>query len=116
MTDYFITRRAVLDLQDIYSHSVNKWGEKVADEYLEAVYRVFDQLSKNPELGRLRQKRSGPFLIYPAKKHFVIYDTFPKGIIIVTLLHQVRQIENIIENLGPSFITEITSLKKQLNE
>ena len=116
MADYFITRRAALDLQEIYGHSVERWGERVADEYLETVYRVFAQLTDSPELGKLRQKRSSPFLMYPAGNHFVIYDTFPKGIIILTLLHQVRKIESIIENLGPSFIYEITFLKKQFHK
>ena len=116
MADFFITRRAALDLRDIYSRSVKKWGESVADEYLEAVYRVFAQLANSPELGNLRRKRSSPFLMYPARKHFVIYDTFPKGIIFLTLLHQMRKIESIIENLGPSFISEISFLKKQLHE
>lgn len=116
MADYFISRRAALDLQDIYNRSAKEWGESVSDAYMETVYRVFAQLTKNPELGRLRQKRSGPFLMYPAGKHFVIYDTFPKGIIILTLLHQMRKIEIIIENLGPSFISEITDLKKQFHE
>ncbi|MCH8311396.1 MAG: type II toxin-antitoxin system RelE/ParE family toxin [Nitrospinae bacterium] len=116
MADYFITRRAALDLQDIYGHSVEKWGERVADEYLETVYGVFELVAKNPELGKLRRKRSGPFLMYPARKHFVIYDTLPEGIIILTLLHQMRKIESIIENLGPSFISEITFLKKQFHK
>jgi len=116
MADYFITRRAASDLQEIYGHSVEKWGESVGDDYLETIYRVFAQLAGNPELGKLRQKRSSPFLIYPSGKHFVIYDTFPQGIIILTLLHQVRKIESIIENLGPSFIYEITFLKKQFHK
>ena len=58
MADYFITRRAAFDLQDIYGHSVEKWGDSVADEYLEAVYRVFAQLAKSPELGNLKRKAS----------------------------------------------------------
>ena len=116
MADYFITRRAALDLQEIYGHSVEKWGESVGDDYLETIYRVFAQLAGNPELGKLRQKRSSPLLIYPAGNHFVIYDTFHQGIIMLTLLHQVLKIESIIENLGPSFITEITFLKKQFQK
>jgi len=116
MADYFITRRAAFDLQDIYGHSVEKWGESVADEYLETVYGVFEQITKNPQLGKLRRKRANPFLMYPAGKHFVIYDTLPEGIIILALLHQMRKIECIIENLGPSFISEITFLKKQIHK
>lgn len=111
-----MTRRAALDLQDIYGRSVKKWGDGVAGEYIEAVYGVFEQIANNPELGRSRRIRSSPFFMVPAKKHFVIYDTFPKGIIIVTLLHQVRNIESIIENLGPSFVAELTVLKKRLHE
>ncbi len=113
MADYFLTRRAILDLEDIYDHSLEKWGEKVADHYIEALYEVFDQITKNSELGKRKQKRSHPFLMVSAKKHFVIYDVFPKGVIILTLLHQVRDIENIIRKLDSSFIKEINDLKKQ---
>lgn len=113
MADYFITRRAASDLLDIYGRSIEKWGERVADEYIKAIYSVFEQVANNPDLGMLRRKRSYPFLIYPAQKHFIIYDTFPKGIIIVTLLHQVRNIENIIGKLGPDFVAEIASMKER---
>ena len=116
MADYFTTRNAAADLRDIYHRSVEQWGERVADEYLDAVYRVFERLAKNPELGQVRRKRSSPFLMYPAKQHFVIYDVSPQGIIIVALLHQVRNIESIIANLGPSFVLEIVALKNQLDQ
>lgn len=116
MADYFLTHRAAFDLQDIYIRSIENWGESVADEYITALYDAFKLIAENPELGKTRTKRSKPFLMVAAKKHFVVYDTFPKGIIIVTLLHQVRNIESIIEESGPSFISEIETLKKQLHE
>lgn len=116
MTDYFLTRRAILDLQNIYIRSVENWGEDIADKYIEALYLSFQRIAENPQLGQARLNRSWPFLMVLAKKHYVIYDTFPKGIIIVTLLHQVRNIERILEEFSPSFVPEITALKRQLYE
>ena len=116
MSGYYLTRHAAHDLQDIYGRSVETWGERVANEYLEAVYGVFEMLAKSPELGQARRERSNPFLMYPANKHFVIYDTFPQGTIIVTLLHQVRRIENIIQKLDSAFFIEIDELKKRFHK
>ncbi len=113
MPDYLLTRRAILDLENIYNHSSEMWGENVADDYLKTIYNAFDQIAKNPELGQRRKKRSFPFLMVPANKHFIVYDTFSKGIIIITLLHQVRNIEQIIQSLPNSLLNEIKNLKKQ---
>ncbi|MFQ5481675.1 MAG: type II toxin-antitoxin system RelE/ParE family toxin [Nitrospinaceae bacterium] len=114
MADYFITRRAAFDLPDIYVRSVENWGEGVADEYIKAIYGVFKQIAESPDLGRAREGRSRPFLMYPVKQHLVIYEAFPKGIMVAALLDQVGDIESIIKGLGPSFGAEITALKKQL--
>lgn len=65
----------------------------------------------NPELGRLRRYRSAPFLMIPARQHFVIYDLVPQGIAVLTVQHQVRDIESLIAELTPAFHAEVEWLK-----
>lgn len=67
----------------------------------------------NPEMGRLRQHRSAPFLMIPARQHFVIYDLVPQGIAVLTVQHQVRDVEALIAELTPAFHAEVERLKRK---
>jgi len=108
---FFLTRTAALDLRNIHAHSRRQWGKDVADRYLSDLYAAMRQAATHPESGRLRQRRSAPFLMVPARRHFVIYDIVPQGIIVLTIQHQVRDIETLIANLTKSFRAEVKRLK-----
>lgn len=116
MSNFHLTRRAFMDIEDIYETSVKHWGENVARQYIGDLYQSFKQIANNPELGELRKARSEPFFMSPARKHFVIYEKYKKDIIVVTVLHKVRDIESITRELGSSFTEEIRQLRKSLAE
>jgi hypothetical protein len=46
-----------------------------------------------------------------ARQHFIIYDRIPDGIAILTLLHQVRDIDSLVAGLSPFFLQEVEKLK-----
>jgi len=110
-TPFFLTRTAALDLRRIHTRSHREWGEDTADRYIADLYAAMRQAATSPDAGRLRQQRSAPFLMVPARKHSVIYDRIPDGIAILTIQHQVCDIETVIAELTPSFLTEIERLK-----
>ena len=110
---FLLTRNAALDLRRIHTRSLREWGEDVADQYLADLYVVMGFAAANPEKGRLRQYRSAPFLMVPARQHFVIYDLVPQGIAVLTVQHQVRDIESLIADLGRTFHVEVERLKRQ---
>jgi len=111
---FLLTRNAALDLRRIHARSRREWGEDVADRYLADLYADMGEAATNPEKGRLRQYRSAPFLMVPARQHFVIYDIVPQGIVVLTVQHQVRNIENLIAELTPSFRAEVERLKRKV--
>lgn len=49
----------------------------------------------------------------PARQHFVIYDLVPQGIAVLTVQHQVRDIESLIADLPPAFHAEVERLKRK---
>lgn len=110
--NFFLTRNAALDLRNIHERSLREWGKAVADSYVADLYAVMRKVVANPELGRLRHHRSAPFLMVPARKHFLIYDCIPEGIAILTFQHQVRDIEALISAMTPAFYAEVEKLKK----
>ncbi len=110
---FLLTRNAALDLRRIHTRSRREWGEDVADQYLADLYVVMGVVAANPEGGRLRQCRSAPFLMVPVRQHFVIYDLVPHGIAMLTVQHQVRDIESLIADLTPAFHAEVERLKRK---
>ena len=111
---FLLTRNAALDLRRIHTRSRREWGQDVADQYLADLYAAMGVAAANPEQGRLRQHRSAPFLMVPARQHFVIYDLVPQGIAVLTVQHQVRDIETLIAQLTPAFVTEVERLKRKV--
>lgn len=107
---FLLTRNAALDLRRIYTRSRRNWGDDVADRYLSDLYAVMGVAAANPEMGRLRQYRSTPFLMVPARQHFVIDDLVPQGIAVLTVQHQVRDIESPIAELILAFHAEVERL------
>lgn len=108
---FLLTRNAALDLRRIYTRSRREWGDDVADRYLADLYAAMGVAAADPEKGRLRQYRSAPFLMVAAREHFVIYDLVPQGIVVLTVQHQVRNIETLIAELNRSFNAEVERLK-----
>ncbi len=112
-TTFLLTRNAALDLRRIHTRSRREWGEDVADQYLGDLYAAMGVAAANPEKGRLLQYRSAPFLMLPARQHFVVYDLVPQGIVVLTIQHQVRDIEILIAELTPAFVIEVERLKRK---
>jgi toxin ParE1/3/4 len=111
---FYLTRHALMMLHNIHVRSTEQWGGATADRYMDEVYAVLNKITANPNLGKLRKPRSMPFSMVPAGKHFIVYDRFNKGVVVLTLLHQRRDIEHIIADREPSFLAEIEALKKNL--
>ncbi len=110
---FLLTRNAALDLRRIYTRSRGEWGEDVAHQYIADLYAAMGVAAADPEKGRLRQHRSAPFLMIAARQHFVIHDLVPQGIAVLAIQHQVRDIETLIAELAPAFVTEVERLKRQ---
>lgn len=110
---FLLTRNAALDLRRIHTQSRRAWGAAVADKYLADLYAAMSVAAANPEQGRLRQVRSAPFLMIPARQHFVIYDLVPQGIAVLTVQHQARDIEPLIAGFAPAFYAEVERLKRK---
>ena len=107
MANFFLTHRAMRDVLEIEAYSLNTFGPSRTHRYMDDLYRVFNNLTENPNLGQLRRHRSEPFLMAPAGQHFVIYQISDQGIIIVTLLHGRRNIEGILDRLAHTIMDDM---------
>ena len=111
MASFHLTRRTLSELDAIYEYSEQRWGEAAADRYLKEVYQTFRRLTEQPDLGQAVPLPACPFRIYPARRHVVVYERWTDTIIVITVLHQVRDIEGILGSLGLAFMEEIQEIK-----
>ena len=104
---FFLTRRSYRNLLEIERYSIAKWGEDRTARYMARIYQGFEQIAANPEVGRLRARRSMPFLMAPVGAHYAIYKIADRGVIIATVLHNRRDIEAITGSLASRLHKEI---------
>lgn len=111
-----LTRRANLDLVDIYDYSIEQWGEVVADEYINRLQSSLLLLQDNPELLRHNHNISERFKCFRHQKHWLICETVGDVIIVLTVLHCAM---NVLENLKkhePSLEQEAEVLYRRLKQ
>ena len=111
---FFLTRRALNDLKEIYEYSLEQWGEITADTYISRLYDEMRKVANSPETGRIRQDRSYPYLMAPIEKHYAIYKKISGGIIIATILHNMRDIESIMRSITPALTDQVTEIEKRI--
>ena len=109
---FLLTRRAADDLRAIHRHSLEEWGEETARAYMAKLYAAMTAVAERPETGLLRRHRSAPFRMVPAGRHFVVYDATDIGAVILTILHQRRDIERIIAGFTPDFMEQVAALRR----
>ena len=108
---FLFTRNADDDITKIYNDSIAQWGNSVADRYITTLYIAFAEIAANPDVGLMRQYRSSPFLLYPAGKHFIVYDRTEQDIIVVAVLHQMQHVERIIQDSSVAFLKDIEQVR-----
>jgi len=85
---YRLTRKAVEDINEIYSFSAEQFGVDQADPYHTLLERTFEFLAENPFAARKRLELSPQVRIHPVQSHLVIYQVEDNGnILIVRIRH-----------------------------
>ena len=87
MRKYRLTPSAKSDLIDIWNYTVETWGEKQAEKYLQNIEDKLNQLAANPELGRQRPEISAGYYSFPVQKHILFYLNSGGHIDIIGILH-----------------------------
>ena len=85
---YKLSENADFDLEDIYEYSFSEFGFMQAENYLEGIHTLFEQLTLFPNEGILRKEIGENIRSIPYQSHIVFYLAYEKFILIVRVLHQ----------------------------
>ncbi len=105
-----LSRRATLDIQHIESYSIERWGEKVADEYLQSIEDALNLILKNPTLLRSKPEISDSLCFYRVRQHFLVCAIFEEIIFVLTVKHGAIDLPNRIADIEPLLSLEAEML------
>lgn len=89
---YILRPQAEQDIADIWTASADRWGTAQADKYFDGLVDLFDLLSAQPEIARLREEFTPPVRFHIYGSHVVVFETIDGGVSIIRVLHQRRDI------------------------
>ncbi len=107
-----ISRRAAQDLEEIRRFSVEHWGERVAEEYLDGIEQALNRLRQNPGLLRTKPEFSPHFRFYRVKRHFLVCCLVESKIYLLAVKHGSLDLPIRLTRLEPTLLQEVDLLHK----
>jgi toxin ParE1/3/4 len=86
--EYKLSKKAELDLINIWNYTFDRWGETQADEYLQTIQSAIRLLVANPEIGKSREAIQTGYRSYYESKHVIFYRPYRYGVRVIRILHQ----------------------------
>jgi toxin ParE1/3/4 len=78
------------DLAEIFDYTVDTWGERHAENYIQELARCFQLLADSPGLGRASDPIFPGIRRFDQGKHIIFYKPDRNGVIVSRILHQRR--------------------------
>ncbi|MFT4875590.1 MAG: toxin ParE1/3/4 [Bacteroidia bacterium] len=86
---YQLSKKAELDLINIWEYTFHKWSKKQADRYIKLLIDEIKFLSKNPKTGKDQQEIREGYQCTQMKSHLIFYKQKDKtSIEVIRVLHQ----------------------------
>jgi len=116
MTELYLTDRALSDIDEIYRFSVERWGDEVADEYLQDVNTALARLTEDLSLFGTRPDYTGRLRFYRARKHVLVGDVLGGVGFVVTIWHGGMDFIDRLPRLEPMLIREVELLTARIEK
>src|SRR5688500_5260666 len=88
MSGYFLSQRAVEDLETIYRYTYRRFGETQADSYLLGLEETLRELAQTPSLAVSVDDVRPGYRKALYQKHAVYFRVEENGIFVARVLHQ----------------------------
>jgi plasmid stabilization system protein ParE len=86
------TVAALNDLEALLLLAAKGWGVEQMTERHDRLFRVFDLIAANPEIGTIHHLRAEAFRRFFVDPHYIYYRVLPEEIEISRIVHQ-RQLQ-----------------------
>ena len=95
MAEFYLTNKAVQDLNNIWNYTFEEWSEEQADKYYQLLIGTCIQIAKNPSLGRTYFAIVPNLYGFKVNRHIIFYRIENKEKVEITrILHERMDLEN----------------------
>ncbi len=116
----FLTERALQDIREIETYSIERWGADTAERYVTQIEAALDRVTERPDLLREEPEFCDVLRFYRVEKHVLVADVQDRAIYVLTLLHTSMDIPRRLAELLPQLSLEarllhdkVASVKKK---
>lgn len=95
MVNYYLTIKEVEDLAEIWDYTSDEWSENQADNYYDILNKTFNEIARNPELGRNYEGIAPLLFGIKVTKHIIFYRKINKNELEITrILHERMELKS----------------------
>jgi plasmid stabilization system protein ParE len=109
-----LTRRALLELEEIDRYGVDRWGERVARQYFDELTTAVSRLEASPSLLRERPEYSLWLRFYAAREHVFVCDVIEDEIYVLGVWHGRMDFAGRLDLLEPQLVLEAELLHARI--
>lgn len=110
MASLRLSRRALRDIKEIESYSIENWGKAVANEYFDSIQAALSLLKDNPGVLRTPPNFPKTFAFYRVKQHFLVCNVIEGTVFVLTIKHGAMDLPARLGELEPSLLGELKFL------
>ncbi|MGE3424828.1 MAG: type II toxin-antitoxin system RelE/ParE family toxin [Dehalococcoidia bacterium] len=114
MSRLHLTDRALSDIDRIERYSVERWGQRVADEYLADLNEALARLAEDSSLFRTRHDYCGRLRFYSVREHVFVGDVIGSDAFVLTVWHGSMDFIERLGELEPSLLQEAELLARRI--
>ena len=85
---YVISKEAVLDLEEIWLYTAQKWSTSHADRYYNLIFDEISYLCKNINSGKPMEHTRAGYRASKVKSHLIFYRVNLNTVEIIRILHE----------------------------
>ena len=109
-----LTRRALLDVEEMHAYSIERWGGNVAEQYLDDLDSALRRLAEFPSLLQERRDDSLRLRFYPVRQHVLICDVIAGQIYVLAFRHASMDLPRRLAELEPQLVYEAQLLHDRI--
>ena len=95
MAKYYLTNKAVEDLNNIWEYTIKVWSENQAEIYYTLLINTFTELAIKPDQGKSYEVIAKNILGFKVGQHVIFYRKISeKEIEVIRILHGMMDLKN----------------------
>ena len=116
MSRLVLTDRALADLDAMAGYSVERWGSRVADQYVADLDAALGRLADDLSLLRERHDYTGRLRFYRVREHVLIGDVIGGTGFVLAVWHGSMDFVDRLPELEPDLVREAEIVARQIED